>query len=730
MPLPSPFSSLRSRLTRRDRRASDRRPSGRDAVVAEALEPRTLLTGVTLTGEEQYLLELINRARMDPTAESTRVGVALNDANTANDPITTEAKQPLAISRALNDATRAHIDDWYDPGGFHDFLSHEFSFGDGLTLSQRISAGGYAGSTSPLAHDEFAPLDSSSPLDPERSQKTIQSQIDESYQERWYYASQRRELFRAEAIEIGVGVQFSGRNDFHHYYHDLFVGLATAIGTPSDARTYLTGVAFTDADSGEFADDFYSIGEGLSGGTVVARDVATGKEFAGFVGPSGGYAVAVDPNATYQVRLVTGTEVFTLADSVTVEAINKKVDFDLSELTPDVRTGGFESLIGFDADTGSWWLSKSDGTRLSNLGLGGWDTGSGFTDIVRGDFDGDGRLDMAARTGDGDLVVSLLSDDVVAGSARLQSDVWGTWSDIYTWSDIQVGDFNGDGRDDLIGRAEENGNWYIAYSDGQRFETDRVGRISTRFEWTDAVVGDFDGKGSDDIAVRNAANGEWWVGFSSPTRTAGGIDRVELQNTYLGSWSPKVEWDDVQTGDFNGDGRVDILGRVASSNELWVAETNAGARFDIRYYGRLSTQAQWTDLTVANFSGDGADDIVVRNAGNGRLVVGTATGGRFLFDRFGQWDRTVTWQDVQATDIDGNGYADLVGRTARTGSWWAALSDGDRSTNRGIGQWSRSQEWGYAGGTRLDRPQTSRATAFWQDDADALDAFVETLAAA
>ena len=52
------------------------------------------------TAQEQLVLELINRARLDPAAEAARFGIALNEGLPAGT-ISTAAKQPLAMDDAL-----------------------------------------------------------------------------------------------------------------------------------------------------------------------------------------------------------------------------------------------------------------------------------------------------------------------------------------------------------------------------------------------------------------------------------------------------------------------------------------------------------------------------------------------------------------------------------------------------------------------------------------------------
>jgi len=59
------------------------------------------------TAYEQYFLELVNRARLDPAGEAARFGMGLNDGLAAGT-ISATPKQPLAFNPALLDAADAH----------------------------------------------------------------------------------------------------------------------------------------------------------------------------------------------------------------------------------------------------------------------------------------------------------------------------------------------------------------------------------------------------------------------------------------------------------------------------------------------------------------------------------------------------------------------------------------------------------------------------------------------
>src|SRR3954471_13948525 len=78
-----------------------------DSHQLESLETRQLLSAAYPTALEQYVVELINRARANPAAEAGKYGIDLNEGLKAGT-ISTAAKQPLALNPYLTDAARLH----------------------------------------------------------------------------------------------------------------------------------------------------------------------------------------------------------------------------------------------------------------------------------------------------------------------------------------------------------------------------------------------------------------------------------------------------------------------------------------------------------------------------------------------------------------------------------------------------------------------------------------------
>src|SRR3954464_2150977 len=73
----------------------------------ESMESRILFAAVTPTDYEHYMVELINRARANPTAEAASIGIDLSEGLRNGEVITADPKQPLAINMNLTDAARA-----------------------------------------------------------------------------------------------------------------------------------------------------------------------------------------------------------------------------------------------------------------------------------------------------------------------------------------------------------------------------------------------------------------------------------------------------------------------------------------------------------------------------------------------------------------------------------------------------------------------------------------------
>ena len=105
----------------------------------ESLEARTLL--FAWSSEEVYLSELVNRARANPAAEGTRLGINLASGLTSAELARLVPQEPLALNQALTLAARAHSLDM----ATRNYFSHTSPAPEYSTPTSRSQGYGYPG---------------------------------------------------------------------------------------------------------------------------------------------------------------------------------------------------------------------------------------------------------------------------------------------------------------------------------------------------------------------------------------------------------------------------------------------------------------------------------------------------------------------------------------------------------------------------------------------------------
>jgi hypothetical protein len=373
-------------------------------------------------------------------------------------------------------------------------------------------------------------------------------------------------------------------------------------------------------------------------------------------------------------------------------------------------------------------------------------TSDGFgTSLAVGDFNGDGKDDLAIGVSGEDLpgVTNAGAVNVMYGSntglTSTGDQIWHQDSagieGVAQASDgfgnsIAVGDFNGDGKDDLAigGSGEDVGaivnagavnvmygsNTGLTSTGDQIWHQDSAGiegvaQTSDGFG-TSLAVGDFNGDGKDDLAI--GVSGEDLPGVTN----AGAVNVMYGSNTGLTSTGDQIWHQDsagiegvaqasdgfgnsIAVGDFNGDGKDDLA--IGGSGEDVGAIVNAGA-VNVMYgsnTGLTSTGDQiWhqdsagiegvaqtsdgfgTSLAVGDFNGDGKDDLAIgvsgedvpgaTNAGAVNVMYGSNTGLTSIGDQIWHQDSAgiegvaqaydAFGSHLKAGDFNNDGFADLA----------------------------------------------------------------------
>ena len=216
----------------------------------------------------------------------------------------------------------------------------------------------------------------------------------------------------------------------------------------------------------------------------------------------------------------------------------------------------------------------------------------------------------------------LTSERRVTGRATVVDEGGGPIFVGPPWSIVGAGDFNHDGSDDLLWHNAATNETQIWFMNGPRI----TGRATVLGEggavalvgppWSIAGVGDFDGNGGADILWHNSASGETQIWFMAGFRVTG-------RGTVVGEDGAPAfigpPWSIVGTGQFNNNGQCDILWHNSASGETQIWGMN-GARVT----GRATVLGEdgrpalvglpWSVVAGGDFNADGKSDILWHNA--------------------------------------------------------------------------------------------------------------------
>lgn len=267
----------------------------------------------------------------------------------------------------------------------------------------------------------------------------------------------------------------------------------------------------------------------------------------------------------------------------------------------DVNGDGRADIIAFVRSVGHVWVALSNGSSFGASSIWNYFFCVGQEICEVGDVNRDGRADLitflrgtsASDPKTGDVYVSLSNGSSFGNSTK--------WHEFFCVADEQcrVGDANGDGRADILAFTRStSADVYVSVSTGSNF--------TTSAKWHDFFcalnevcgVGDFNGDGRADVVtfLRNGYDtpsaGDVYVGLSAGNRFSAG---------------PK--WHDFfcvgdevcDVGDFNGDGADDVITFTrGSAMDVYVALSN----HSMPYFNYLRGPVQnpiWLPIVRASF---------------------------------------------------------------------------------------------------------------------------------
>jgi V8-like Glu-specific endopeptidase len=374
----------------------------------------------------------------------------------------------------------------------------------------------------------------------------------------------------------------------------------------------VSGLAGHDYLLGGAGNDYLDGGTGndkFNGGTGSDRLVGGEGIDTAIYGARAGYdvkyvsgSVVVTATATGDQDTLSGVERLRFSDSYFLtEPVKTQVDFG---------TDGRGDILLRNLVTSEVQIKSMNGASVSDSQTVSYIPSQDWSIMGTGDFDGDGRSDILWRNDNGIVGIWHMNGSQFASGGNVVGRPEG-------WNIVGTGDFDGDHKSDILWRSDSGA---IGIWDRQLVTMSNGGVVTPLGnDWKVSGTGDFNGDGKSDILWANQSGSiSVWL-MNGLTLMRGGV--MDAKDAWMAG-----------TGDFNGDGKTDILWRQPNGDVgMWFMNGSASSSG-----GTVKNVSNdWTIAGIGDFNADHRADILWQDAGgalkvdlmNGLSVVGSGALG-------------------------------------------------------------------------------------------------------
>lgn len=354
-------------------------------------------------------------------------------------------------------------------------------------------------------------------------------------------------------------------------------------------------------------------------------------------------------------------------------------------------TSGGSNAVTAGSDGGIWFTEVFSG-KVGRI--------TPPSDVTRSlatvaDFDGSQPLksELLWRGSNGDVrhwTMTTTSGITLGADVPVTSGGVAVTSMTPNWKLLARGKFDGDARADLLWRDSNTSQLWLWLMNGPAVSSAARVALSAQLgggfvdmppNWTLMTTGDFDANGSIDLLWRDSISNQLWLWSMSGSTITSSV-RVTLNNTPV---DMPADWVLLGSGDFNNDGKTDLLWRNASTSQLWLWSMNGAAITNgvrVTYNSTpVDMPGQWTLMTTGSFTSPTVMDLLWRDASNGQLWLWSMNGASIVNSvrvtyNGAPVDMPAVWALQGSGDLDGDNKPDIVWRNVSSGDSYAWKMNG------------------------------------------------------
>lgn len=285
----------------------------------------------------------------------------------------------------------------------------------------------------------------------------------------------------------------------------------------------------------------------------------------------------------------------------------------------DLDRDRMSDVLWRNDQTGQVWFSYMAGLAVRGGALPYVEPNTAWTIVADGDFNGDGYTDLLWRNSTTGQVFMMLM-----GAGGVPSDGAFIAQADAAWKAVHVRDVDCDGKADILWWNSATGDVWLMVMNGFAIRWQGSIYREPDTSWRIAAVGDLNFYGCDTQVIWHSRS----TGGVAVVRIYSSNGWFYATNANFIYQEPNTDWKIVGVADLNGDGYGDLVWRNASTGMVYgmllhgeILNDPGGAVFKNQGVIHQEPNTAWKVVALGDYNGDGKTDILWRNDSTGQVYL-------------------------------------------------------------------------------------------------------------